>query len=97
MAPTLPHPKYWRFATSHPKELITGDVSKGVTTCSKLHDFCRYFAFISQIEPKNILEAEGDSYLLLVMQEELNQFERNQVWHLIPRPHDRPESTPRGG
>ena len=24
------------------------------------------------------------------MQEELNQFERNQVWHLILRPHDRP-------
>ena len=24
------------------------------------------------------------------MQEELNQFERNQIWHLIPRPHDRP-------
>ena len=24
------------------------------------------------------------------MQEELNQFEHNQVWHLIPRPHDRP-------
>jgi len=27
---------------------------------------------------------------LLAMQEELNQFERNQVWHLVPRPHDRP-------
>ena len=24
------------------------------------------------------------------MQEELNQFERNQVWHLVPRPYDRP-------
>ena len=24
------------------------------------------------------------------MQEKLNQFERNQVWHLVPRPHDRP-------
>ena len=27
---------------------------------------------------------------MLAMQEELNQFERNQVWHLVPRPHDRP-------
>ena len=49
-----------------------------------------HYAFISHIEPKNILKAEGDSYWLLAMQEELNQFERNQVWHLIPRPHDRP-------
>ena len=24
------------------------------------------------------------------MQEEFNQFERNQVRHLIPKPHDRP-------
>jgi len=83
-------PKDWRFATSHPKELIIGDVSKGVTTRSKLHDFCGRFAFIAHIEPKNIVEAEGNSYSLLAMQEELNQFERNQVWHVILRPHDRP-------
>ena len=63
-----------------------GDASKGVTTRSKLHDLCGNFAFISHFEPKNILEVEGDSYWLLAMQEELNQFERNQVWHLIPRP-----------
>ena len=37
-------------------------------------------------EPKNILEAEGDSYWSLAMQEVLNQFERNQVWHLILDP-----------
>ena len=24
------------------------------------------------------------------MQDELNQLERNQVWKLVPRPHDRP-------
>ena len=40
-------------------------------------------AFISHIEPKNIIEAEGDSYWLFAMQEELNQFERNQVWHFF--------------
>jgi len=90
MAPILPLLKNWRFATSHPKEFIIGDISKGVITCSKLHDFCGHFTFISHIEPKNILEAEGDSYWLLAIKEELNQFERNQVWHLVPRPHDRP-------
>ena len=52
-------------------------VSKRVTTCSKLHGLCDHFAFISHIELKNILEAEGDSYWFLAMQEELNQFERN--------------------
>ena len=60
-------PKDWRFASNHPKDLIIGDVSKGVTTRSKLHDLCGHVAFISDIEPKNILEAETDSYWLLAM------------------------------
>ena len=44
--------KDWRYATSHPKDLIIGDVSK-------LHDICGHFAFISHIEPKNILEVRA--------------------------------------
>ena len=63
-----------------------GDVSKEITIRSKLHDICGHFTFISHIEPKNILEADGDSYWLLAMQEKLNQFEHNQFWHLTPRP-----------
>ena len=63
---------------------------RGVTIRSKLHDLYGRFTFISHIEPKNILEAEADSYLLLAIQDEFNQFERNQVWHLIPRPRDKP-------
>ena len=54
----------WRFATNHPKELILGDVSKGVTTRSKLHDLCGNVAFISHFEPKSILEAEASRMLL---------------------------------
>ena len=45
--------------------------------------------FVKHIKPKNIHEAKVDSYWLLAMQEELNQFERNQVWRLVLRPHDR--------
>ena len=88
--PTQPLLTNWRYATSHRKDHIIGDVSKGKITRSKLHDIYGHFAFISHIKPKNIVEAEGDSYWLLIMQEELNQFERNQVWCLIPRPYDRP-------
>ena len=75
--PTQLLSKDWRYATSHPKDLILGDVFKGVTTRSKLYNICDHFAFISHIEPKNILEATCDSYWLLAMQEELNQFQRN--------------------
>ena len=74
---TQPLSKNQGYVISHLKDLILGDVSNGVTTASKLQDICGQFTFISHIEPKNILEAEGDSYWLLVMQEEFNQFERN--------------------
>ena len=65
--PTQLLPKDWRYSINHPNDLIIGDVSKGVTTRSKLHDICGHFAFISYSEPKNILEAEGNSYWLLAM------------------------------
>ena len=45
-----------------------------------------YLAFISEIEPKNIKEAESDPNWIIIMQEELNQFERNNVWTLVQRP-----------
>jgi len=59
--------KDWKYTSRHPKELIIGEVSKGVSTRSKLHNIFGNFAFISHIEPKNIHEAEVDSYCLLAM------------------------------
>ena len=35
--------------------------------------------FVSIIEPKNIDEAINDEHWIITMQDELNQFERNQV------------------
>jgi len=57
--------KYWKYVSSHPKELIIGEVSKGVSTRFNAHNLCDFVAFISHIEPKNIHEAEVDSYWLL--------------------------------
>ena len=44
-----------------------------------------HIAFVSNIEP-NSKEAATDDYWIIAMQEELNQFERNDVWDLVPRP-----------
>ena len=48
------------------------------------------FAFLSQIEPKNFKEAEKDEGWMVAMQEELHQFERNNVWTLVYPPKDHP-------
>ncbi|GJW65529.1 retrovirus-related pol polyprotein from transposon TNT 1-94 [Tanacetum coccineum] len=41
---------------------------------------------VSTIKPKNIKEAMADYSWIESMQDELNQFERLQVWELVPRP-----------
>ena len=43
-------------------------------------------ALVSQIEPKNTESALTDESWINTMHEELHQFERNKVWHLVPRP-----------
>ena len=72
-------PKDWKYSSSHPQEQIIGDPNQGVRTRSKFRNLDNYLAFVSQIEPKSIEEAECDSDWLIAMQEELNQFERNKV------------------
>ena len=74
-----------KYASSHPKDLIIGDLEQGVKTRSSINLF-NNLAFVSQIEPKSLKEAENDEFWILAMQEELNQFERNKVWVLVPRP-----------
>jgi len=38
------------------------------------------------MEPATIDEALYDDGWILAMQEELNQFQRNDVWDLVPKP-----------
>ena len=43
-------------------------------------------ALVSQIEPKNTEIILTDESWINTIHEELHQFERNKVWHLISRP-----------
>jgi hypothetical protein len=69
-----------------PVDHILGDISKGVTTRSRLANFCEHYSFVSSIEPFRVEEALQDPDWVLAMQEELNNFKRNEVWSLVPRP-----------
>jgi hypothetical protein len=70
----------------HPIDQILGDISKGVTTRSRLVNFCEHYSFVSSIEPFRIEEALQDLDWVLAMKEELNNFKRNEVWSLVPHP-----------
>jgi hypothetical protein len=41
----------------HPVDKILGDISKGVTTRSRLANFCEHYSFVSSIEPFRVEEA----------------------------------------
>ena len=66
------------------KDNIIGDIKKGVSTRRRIV-FCEHVVFVSHIEPKNVNDALNDSNWIVVMQDELNQFTRNDVWFLVPK------------
>ncbi|GKB63162.1 retrovirus-related pol polyprotein from transposon TNT 1-94 [Tanacetum coccineum] len=48
--------------------------------------FCYFDAFLSSVKPKNYKEALKESCWIEAIQEELNEFERLEVWELFPCP-----------
>jgi hypothetical protein len=42
---------------NHPVDQILGDITKGVTTRSRLANFCEHYLFVSSIEPVRVEEA----------------------------------------
>nr|GFA42897.1 retrovirus-related Pol polyprotein from transposon TNT 1-94 [Tanacetum cinerariifolium] len=68
---------------------IIGQLSRPVSTRLQLHEqalFCYYDAFLTLVEPKTYKDALTHSCWIEAMQEELNEFERLEVWELVPRP-----------
>jgi hypothetical protein len=83
-----PHPRvHQAIQRDHPVNSILGDIHKVVTTRSRVAHFCEHYSFVSSIEPYRVEDALRDLDWVLAMQEELNNFMRNEVWHLVPRPN----------
>jgi hypothetical protein len=70
----------------HPIDTILGDIEKGVTTRICVANFCEHYSFLSSFEPFKVEDALRDLEWVVAMQEELNNFKRNEVWSLVERP-----------
>nr|GEW33187.1 putative ribonuclease H-like domain-containing protein [Tanacetum cinerariifolium] len=84
----LPHNNS-KWTKDHPLNNIIGQLDRPVSTRLQLHEqalFCYYNAFLTSVEPKTYKEALTQSCWIEAMQEELNEFERLEVWELVPRP-----------
>ncbi|GKC83868.1 retrovirus-related pol polyprotein from transposon TNT 1-94 [Tanacetum coccineum] len=78
-----------KWTKDHPIDNVIGDPSRPVSTRHQLQDealLCYFDAFLSSVEPKSYKEALTESCWIEAMQEELNEFERLEVWELVPRP-----------
>ncbi|GJV68402.1 retrovirus-related pol polyprotein from transposon TNT 1-94 [Tanacetum coccineum] len=84
------HPSAQRWTKDHPLEQVIGNPSESVRTRRQLEtdgEMCMFALTVSRTEPKNIKEAMADSAWIESMQEELHQFDRLDVWELVPQTH----------
>jgi hypothetical protein len=70
---------------AHPPQQIIGNLNKRVTHSSR-PAYISCFSntlFVALFEPRDVGHALSDSSWVNVMHEELENFERNQVWNLV--------------
>jgi hypothetical protein len=76
----VPQVRHGQISKYHLINQIIGSPSKGVSTRSKRQaSFVEHYSFVSFNEPICVEEALKDPNWLLAMQEELNNFTRNDV------------------
>ncbi|GKB82843.1 retrovirus-related pol polyprotein from transposon TNT 1-94, partial [Tanacetum coccineum] len=78
-----------KLTKDHPLENIIGEPDRPVSIRLQLHEqalFCYYDAFLTAVKPKMYKDALTQSCWIEAMQEKLNEFERLEVWELVPRP-----------
>jgi hypothetical protein len=79
-----------RVQVDRPPSIIIGDINER-TTWSRSRNashFAHSSAFVATFEPKDIGHALSDPNWVHAMHEELENFERNQVWELVEPPQN---------
>ncbi|GJX61335.1 retrovirus-related pol polyprotein from transposon TNT 1-94 [Tanacetum coccineum] len=78
-----------RWTKDHPIANVIGNPSRSVSMRKQLQTdamWCYFDAFLTSVEPKNFKQAMTELSWIDAMQEEIHEFERLQVWELVPCP-----------
>ncbi|GJZ98799.1 retrovirus-related pol polyprotein from transposon TNT 1-94 [Tanacetum coccineum] len=84
---TLHHLGKW--SKDHPLDNIIGNPSRPVSTRKQLATdalWCLYNSVLSKVKPKNFKSAITEDCWFQAMQDEIYEFDRLQVWELVPQP-----------
>nr|GEW44572.1 Gag-Pol polyprotein [Tanacetum cinerariifolium] len=85
---TLHHLSKW--SKNHPLDNVIGNPSRPVSTRKQLATnalWCLYSSVLSKVEPKNFKSAITEDCWFQAMQDEIHEFDRLQVWELVPQPY----------
>ena len=80
-----------RVIKNHPDSNIIGSLGEGLRLKKGnilLANHVTYHCYLAQFKPKRVEEALQDENWVESMHKELNQFVRNNVWELTPRPEN---------
>ncbi|GJZ12309.1 hypothetical protein Tco_0547539 [Tanacetum coccineum] len=77
-----------RWTKDHPLDNIVGNPSRPVSTRKQLASdalWCCFHTELSKVEPKNFKMAVIEDCWFQAMQDEIHEFDRLEVWELVPR------------
>ncbi|GJW79081.1 putative ribonuclease H-like domain-containing protein [Tanacetum coccineum] len=86
---TQPHEHLRKWTASHLIDNIIGNPSRLVSTRKQLATdalWCFYNSVLSKVEPKNFKSAVTKDCWFQSMQDEIHEFDRLDVWELVPPP-----------
>ncbi|GJY90588.1 retrovirus-related pol polyprotein from transposon TNT 1-94 [Tanacetum coccineum] len=88
-APSTSIPSSQERTKDHSIANVIGDPSRSVSIRKQLKTdamWCYFDAFLTSVEPKNFKQAMTEPSWINAMQEEIHEFERLEVWELVPCP-----------
>ncbi|GJQ93372.1 retrovirus-related pol polyprotein from transposon TNT 1-94 [Tanacetum coccineum] len=86
---TQPHEHLRKWTASYPIDNIIGNPSRPVSTQKQLATdalWCFYNSVLSKVELKNFKSAITEDCWFQAMQDEIHEFDRLDVWELVPPP-----------